>query len=380
VNDDVERRLSVELSRLPLPSAPIALRDRVQALPERAPGRRARAGVGRRWAGLAVAAALVLGAVATLLMSAGGALQMLPASSGLPEPPPSATRTAPPQPSLLAAVDGHPILTVSQVLAERAAGKLGKEPVALRGYWTALGIAHSCAAPQGNPGVLEIYCHVGEYGITERNEPIAVMTRRGELIPGKGPWLTPYLENTLPQLAEMASLPAINGQPFPPVPIIVLGHFDDPRVSECRSEAKKICADRYVVDRVVEFNPDVVPTPAPTPSPTPFPFTSPPTPPFGVQDCSEGNPVEFAGWKTFGELGIDLGDPNEILYVVILREPIVIGDWIKDPAGSGQRFRTWGQRVCYAHEWEEGAIGYTTLPRTAYREWEDGRREPIPAP
>jgi hypothetical protein len=77
------------------------------------------------------------------------------------------------------------------------------------------------------------------------------------------------------------------------------------------------------------------------------------------------------------DLGIDLGDPDEVLYVVILKHVIQVGDWIDDPEGSGRRFRTMAQRVCYAHEWERGSIGFTWLPGTAFRDWDDGSRTPI---
>ena len=64
-------------------------------------------------------------------------------------------------------------------------------------------------------------------------------------------------------------------------------------------------------------------------------------------------------------------------FIVITKDPMVIGDWIDDPNGSSHRFRTWGQRVCYGSDAEPGFIGYTAMPGTSYREWDDGRHEPI---
>jgi hypothetical protein len=281
--------------------------------------------------------------------------------------------------SLPTIVDGLGVLTVSEAIGRRDAGVLGDDPVAIRGYWSDASVGHSCAPPRGPTGELEIYCHDREWGITELNEPIEVIDRGGFVTEGVGPWLTPFVENELPGSAALFSLPIVNGQRFPPVPIVVIGHFDDPRAADCRPEATEICRDRLVIDRIVHFEPASVAPPAPTPSPTAFPFADPPSAPYAVDQCAEGHPIEFAGWSTLASLGIDIGASNEPAYIVITKEPIPIGDWYDDP-NDGTRYRLWGQRVCYAHEWEEGAIGYTSMPGTQFREYPDGRHEPTVGP
>jgi hypothetical protein len=163
------------------------------------------------------------------------------------------------------------------------------------------------------------------------------------------------------------------------VPIVVVGHFNDPRAADCRPEAKELCRDRLVLDRVVHFEPEAVPTPARSPSPTPFAASDPPAALFPVDECAEGHPIEFSGWTTLGSLGIDRGAPDEIAYIVITKDPIPIGEWFDDP-NDGTRYRLWGQRVCYSYEWEAGAIAYASIPGTQFREYPDGRNEPTAGP
>ena len=165
------------------------------------------------------------------------------------QPPPSAspagleTPTSPPTPSqtssIPAGVDGLHVYTVSELQSARASGDLAGGPIALRGYWSYLGVPHSCGAPDSTPGELEIYCHDGEYGITERNEPAVILTKESRLVPAIGPMLTPWVPNE-DWVLPLVSLLPVNGQPFPPVPIVVVGHLDDERAAECRPEQRPL--------------------------------------------------------------------------------------------------------------------------------------------
>jgi hypothetical protein len=382
MNDDVEARLGADLRRPTLPAAPDALRARVQAIPAHHPHARVRRRVAeqRRWA--VIAAAVIVVAVAgfgALALSGGKPLASTAAPSataspsGSPSPPPIADASFP------TTVDGQPVLTISEAIAKRDGGKLGTDPVAVRGFWSNGSVGHSCAAPDAPTGELEIYCHDREWGMTELDEPIMVIDQQGYTTEGAGPWLTPWIGQEIDGIQALFSLPIINGQRFPPVPIVVVGHFDDPRAADCRPAAKELCRDRLVVDRIVVFARDAVPPPAPTPSPTPFPFADPPPAPYPVDQCAEGHPVSFTGWTTLASLGIDIASPNEIAYIVITKDPIPIGGWFDDP-NDGTRYRLWGQRVCYGYERDEGAVGYTAIPGTYFREYPDGRREPTPGP
>jgi len=106
------------------------------------------------------------------------------------------------------------------------------------------------------PGELEINCHDGEFGITERDERIAEFIEtelpghevpQSRMVPAAGPFLTPWVPDGLwPQLQDV-------GRETPPVPIVVLGHLDDPRAENCRPEAVKLCRDRFVIDAVIEL-------------------------------------------------------------------------------------------------------------------------------
>ena len=381
--DDFEDRVVRGLRRVALPPAPEALRARVNRVTATRPtvrqGRhRAR---GR--------STLLIAAVAVLLTIAGGALLLTggyravlpnrssqtanPATTASPGPTPVAQATLPTE------VDGLPVLTVSEAIAKRDAGGLGTNPIAVRGYWSDGSVGHSCAPPDQTTGELEIYCHDREFGITELDEPIVVITNHGYMTEGSGPWLTPYLTEDIAGVADLFNLPIINGQRFPPTPIVVVGHFNDPRAEKCRPTARKLCRDRLVLDRIVQFQPGAVPTPAPTPTPTPFPYADPPPAPYDAASCAEGHPIKFAGWTTLSSLGIDIASPDEIAYIVITRDPIPIGGWFDDP-NDGSRYRLWGQRVCYAYEWEPGATGFTAMPGTMFRESPDGHHEPTQAP
>jgi hypothetical protein len=375
--DHFETRVGLELQRLALPAASDALRSRIHEVPVLNPRVRGRRNERHHRSILIAAAAALVVAVG------GGALLLSGGNPFLPSDTPAVTTSPSPTPlgqaSLPSTVDGRPVLTISEAIAKRDSGDLGPNAVAIRGYWSDASVAHSCQAPKGQPGVLEIYCHEREFGITELDEPIEVVSEHGFTAEGSGPWLTPYVNEGVAGVNALFSLPVINGQRFPPVPIVVVGHFDDPRTADCRPEAKQLCRDRLVIDRIVVFERNAVSTPAPTPSPTLFPFADPPPAPYAVGDCTGRHPIKFAGWATLASLGLDVAKPDEIAYIVIAKDPIPIGDWFDDP-NDGTRYRLWGQRVCYAYEYDPGRIGFTAIPGTLSREYQDGRREPTQGP
>ncbi len=171
-------------------------------------------------------------------------------------------------------VDGLPVLSVGEVLRQRAAGGLRNQPVAVGGYWTDAVIGHSCVMAERSE--LEPQCNDGEYGITEFNEPILKIGRYVEIVyRARGPWLTPYLARDLDGLDALFGLPRSNGEQHAPVPIVVIGHFDDPLAGRCRPELRDGCLDRLVVERIAYFNPGAarwasdIPTIEPTPPPAP---------------------------------------------------------------------------------------------------------------
>jgi hypothetical protein len=216
-------------------------------------------------------------------------------------------------------------------------------------------------------------CNVGEWGVTERDEPIGELTVDSRWIPATGPHLTPFLSN---ELAYLLIQPVeIDGQRERPVPIVVIGHFDDDRVKDCQPAQAKLCADRFVIDRIVDYRPGAVPTPGVTPPPSPFPFDSPPPAPFDVANCAGDGPYSFVGWISREDLGlVGQGDVPPTAYAAITRDVIEIGSWIDDPASSGQRYRVMARRVCFAAEYDHGAIRFGWVPGSEYREWEDGHR------
>jgi hypothetical protein len=281
-----------------------------------------------------------------------------------------------PTAALPATVDGLTVMTVSEVLAARDEGGLHEAPVALGGYWSDGSMAHGCAAPDGPTGELEYYCHDGEFGITELDEPIMVIDRHGYVTEPRGPHLTPWFPNELPGFADLVSLPIINGQRYRPVPIVVVGHFDDPRAEACRPEALELCLDRLVVDRIAIFDIESVPTPGVTPTPTPFPSPAP-SGLFAPKDCAGGGPYSFIGWTTTAELGLSIEREGHI-WAVITVDPVLLGgpDWNDDPNGSGHKWRWWGRLICIGEEGQPGSMQFQHVAGTSYREWDDGRHTP----
>jgi hypothetical protein len=160
-------------------------------------------------------------------------------------------------------------MSVSQVLDARAAGGLRNQPVAVGGFWSDGSVGLSCAAPVpwAQPGELELYCTDGLWGITELKEPVIVIDRDGYETPPSGPHLTPFIPNDLPGSDGLFSLPRVNGERYLLVPIVVAGHFDDPRAAQCRPAARQICLDRLVVDKIAYFNRAAADVWTATPSP-----------------------------------------------------------------------------------------------------------------
>lgn len=200
----------------------------------------------RRAVVLALAAALVIAVIGAISLVGGGSAP--PSATAPTSPSPSAKIAGPP---IGESVNGLIVRSVGQVLDRRASGAIKGEPIALGGYWTDRTIVHSCAVVVPEPGVLELGCHDIEFGITERNEPILTF-HPDQIRAAAGAYLNPYIPRALQQ--GLFSLPVVGGQRYPPVPIVVLGHFDDPRAIECRPQFRQMCLDRFVVDRIVLFD------------------------------------------------------------------------------------------------------------------------------
>lgn len=380
---DFERDLQERLQAARLPEAPPTLGrslDEIVRTPQ--PIRKARA----RPLALLMVASVIAGSG---ILVASGAMDPEPTDEH-PAPSPSAaaleTPTSPPTPhatsSLPAELDGLHVYTVSELQSARAAGNLAGGPIALRGYWSYLGIPHSCAVPDSSPGELEIYCRDGEYGITERNEPAAVLTKDYRLVPAAGPMLTPWIPNE-DWVTPLLSLMPVNGQPFPPVPIVVVGHLDDERAADCRPEQQQLCRDRFVIDRLVAFEPGAVPTPAVTLPPSPFPFASPPPLSLDPALCADvvgTSEFSFVGWMAGDELapqlasGITFG--GETLAVAITRDAVKLASRDEE----GRQYDLFGRSVCFAREWEQGGAQFDAIKGSLYRLYDDGTVIPTDSP
>ena len=152
-----------------------------------------------------------------------------------------------------ASVDGLPVFTVGDVLDARATGAVRGERVAVQGYWSDGSLPHSCAPPAEAPGELEMYCHDGEWGITEFKEAFVVVDDEGNVTPASGPHLTPYVPQDVAGADQLFRIAHVRMPGFAPVPITVIGHFEDPRAADCRAQARQLCLDRLVVERIVQL-------------------------------------------------------------------------------------------------------------------------------
>lgn len=254
---DVEVRLRASLKRAQLPPAPEHLRSRAASAvapaiaPELQSTEPTRSARRRPW--LLLPAAVIVVALLGLSL-------LLPGAS-----PPTV-------------VDGLPVLSVSDVLAQRAAGGLRDQSVAVGGYWSVSNVgAHMCPASLAHAGSLELNCEQDEYGITQDNEPMQLVSRFHEYVyQVRGLHLQPFVDMDLPGLARLFELkPQDSLWPYPPTPVVLVGHFDDPRAADCQPEARQACLDRFVLDRVAFLNPRAatwrpdIPTPDPTDPPAP---------------------------------------------------------------------------------------------------------------
>jgi len=194
-------------------------------------------------------------------------------TSGANPAGPAASWSPPPVPTSVA---GHAVLTVSQAIAQRDAGTLGERSIAVGGYWSVRVFPLSCPYPGASPGELEMYCNGDQAGITEQYEAIAIVTRDVHSMgfsATQHPHLNPYVPASLRD--ELFGGYLSSDPDFPPVPIVVLGHFDDSRAKQCQPEAAQVCRERFVLESVLLFDPVHAPSATASPAPTPFPSPAP---------------------------------------------------------------------------------------------------------
>ena len=371
MTDDLDRDLRASMRSTVLPGAPEALHGRLRVVVAAGaprPGQRqgSAGGSRRRWLSLGFAASVV--AIAALMVAALGGATPTPTSSTEPA---TKAATASPSPAPSSSIAS---MSVSEALDAHAAATLPDGEATIRGFWTNGSIRHSCVPPLEQPGDLEIYCYDGEFGITERDEPIMTIGDNGAVTyVATGPHLTPYLSTDTLGTELMAGLSG-DRRRYPPIPIVFEGHFGDPRAADCRPEARQLCLDRFVVDRILLFDLASVSQPTPTPTATPFPSPWPPGL-FEATECAGDMPYSFVGWTTFEELGFDRSSGH--IWVAISRDPVDrSGEWIEDVPGL-LRYRLFARVICYRAEWDSsGGIGFESVPGSNEIHWEDGRITP----
>jgi hypothetical protein len=165
------------------------------------------------------------------------------------------------------------------------------------------------------------------------------------------------------------------------VPIALTGHLDDPRSVDCRPEARQLCEDRFVVDKVTHFDIASVAVGKPSPSSTPFPFDPPPPGKFLADRCeprgSDG-PIDFSfvGWMPGDGLSLasHLDLSGKTVWVAIAKDVVPLGAWYTLP-GDSVATRPVGRLVCFAYEWEPpDHVAFDALTGTTNRLYQDGTR------
>lgn len=352
MNDD-DPRIRRAFGKVVLPAAPETLRDQLDAMARR-PVMVRRRSPGRLGVVFAAAALLI---VALALMFSGGGSPVAPIASGPAWSPPP-----------VPAVAGRDVYTVSRALKARDAGNLGGTTIALGGYWSASGAGWSCPAPNHQPADLELYCQDGAFGITERYESILVMISNGNMTASRGadgPHLSPFVPPDLQQQFLGQTTPA-------PVPIAVLGHFGDPRASECVSDARQACLERFVIESVLVFDPATAPDATQTPSPSPFPSPGP-SGLFSATQCGGDVPYSLVGWTTTDTLDSSLSFEGHV-WAAVTRDVVPTGQWNELPDSPGHFNLPMGRLVCVGLELEPGGMSIGVVLGTGYRQWDDGRR------
>jgi hypothetical protein len=383
VDADLEREIRHRFDEARLPAAPEGIRAFIADLPTVRPAARTKP----HWAVVAIPL-LVAGLVLTAKLAPSAAPGPTTGSATEATSIPSAGEaTQQAAASLPTEVDGLPVRSVSSILAARENGEAQGGPFALGGFWSVRTAGFDCRSPyQSGAGDLEVFCEDGLYGITELNEPMltAYVSGLGEpsATLASGPNLTPWVAS--PQ--DHDRLWALPTAAWTPVPIVVVGHFDDPLSEKCRPEARQKCVDRFVIDRIVAFEPSAVPAPETAAPPTPFPLNDPPPPTFPEETCYPEAEKSFVGWVKVGSLGIPLKPewgPETFVYAMVTEDVVPIaepsGAWIENDRIPGHKIRWWGRHVCFAER--PGALLHGgNIIGTTYIEVDDGRRIDSPYP
>ena len=215
-----------------------------------------------RWPWLAAAAAFV----ALLVVVGGSSLLVSPqpsptlpaaAASG---PPPTASGQPPaltpaPRPTIdvLAAL-GDP-LSVSEAIEVRTS-EIRMQEIVVQGYLSPVPDFVRCRAESGivNPTMLE--CPLDMQWLMEDAEQLVTS---GASAPGVRPPAGPAFNASF-ALVEAPIVPMFPEDGVTPVPLVLIGHFNDRRATAC--DQRQRCLEIFIVDRVVEV--DGVPMPIQT--------------------------------------------------------------------------------------------------------------------
>lgn len=140
------------------------------------------------------------------------------------------------------AIDGIPVRSVSEALAQRDSGQADGRILAVRGFYSS-GAGHLCNPRTDARSDLERWlgCNSQDSALAERDEP-AGATADGRLVVPAGPHIRPHL----PTYTRWDTGPS-HGQTMA---VVFLGHFHDRRANLCAPERLADCRDVFFVDRI----------------------------------------------------------------------------------------------------------------------------------
>jgi hypothetical protein len=145
---------------------------------------------------------------------------------------------------------GVPVRTIDELLAERSAGHVGGELVAVSGYlWRGPREHHCIRLRDATPNT---FCR--------RVLTLMPDTRRHQISPRRHLHLQALPGTPLPELAApLLGDEALVARPEP-ILVIILGRFDDPRTAPCMGGSSH-CHEEFVIERIAWAAGEIVPAP-----------------------------------------------------------------------------------------------------------------------
>ena len=183
--------------------------------------------------------------VAVILLAAFGAVMLVTGwMRGNPGTPTPSASLATPAASFPAEASGKPILSVSDALAIQ--GRDDASEIAVAG-WFQQPLALPCPAPRVPPvPIIEGPCTYSGWLMAD---PESIIRSIANGLATQGP-VGPAFQTAFDGPGMDWAIPLPRTGNSMPTPVVLIGHFDDPRAVGCQPENHQECSDRFVVTAV----------------------------------------------------------------------------------------------------------------------------------